>query len=562
MRFAPQTYVIVRRYSLSSGIQGLSHSPFLKNWELWGLVNREWRPLDKRSTSTVLSDGKVHTFDVTGECQGIPIEAVRLCQTGRNGLGTSQMHITSFVLTGDVLGPPEMIGCEDERIDCRCDSGSVNVSVPGMATQGPVSEPPTIPSCGQTAAKETSEDPKTNSKEDSDDRPGSVVETRPDGSPPDRVPTELPSADSAVDPKVAEQSSDRGNPPHVPLSVIVNDQIQEEPPLTSDKKQPQSQKPPDVVVDETLLLPESAASVDKISRTLIDDMASLVDVKDIGASRFGAVRLVQGRKPNGTVEQFAAKYYNAGDSREGPQAFHDLMRPLVDLSHPHVMPIVGIISPTKGVGPIIVTPYSPLGSLDDVLHRVRLNDPPLPWNDCTKFRMIVSLVSGLIYLHDNGIVHRELKPRDLIVERDGSLRICGYVTSILEEHRFTRASQVAGLWYIAPEIYEDISNDARIRDPKRDVFSFGLIVYELLFGSRVFPSSISPAVIMRRSRSALPSDRPKIPNDVHPVLREMIMRCWVALAAQRPSMDDLWKRMREVGFRLFPCLEVKFVPHT
>jgi hypothetical protein len=57
--------------------------------------------------------------------------------------------------------------------------------------------------------------------------------------------------------------------------------------------------------------------------------------------------------------------------------------------------------------------------------------------------MIVSLVSGLISLHNNGIVHRELKPRDLIVEENGSIRICGCAKSILEEHRFTQATQVS-----------------------------------------------------------------------------------------------------------------------
>jgi serine/threonine protein kinase len=176
--------------------------------------------------------------------------------------------------------------------------------------------------------------------------------------------------------------------------------------------------------------------------------------------------------------------------------------------------------------------------------------------------MSVGLVSGLIYLHNNGIVHRELKPRDLIVEEDGSLRICGYATSILEEHRFTRASQVGGPSYMAPEIYEDRCDGPKIRDPKSDVFSFGLILYELLFCSRVFPASMSAAVIMRRAMSTRPSDRPKIPPGIHAVLREMIIRCWIATTTKRPTMEDLWKRMREVGFRLFPDLEVKSSRHS
>jgi serine/threonine-protein kinase len=223
------------------------------------------------------------------------------------------------------------------------------------------------------------------------------------------------------------------------------------------------------------------------------------------------------------------------------------------------MPIVGVIAPTKTTGPIILTPYSAAGSLEDVLERVRLNDAPHFWNDCGKLRMIVSLVSGLHYLHRRGIVHRELKPTDLIVEDDGSIRICGYATSVLEEHRFIRASQVGGPSYMAPEIYDDEHIVAKVRDPKTDVFSFGLILFEIVCGHRVFPSNMSTAVIMRRVMSARPGDRAVIPSSVGPVIRDLILRSWVPLAQKRPTIEALWKQMRDAGFKLFPSVDVRLI---
>jgi serine/threonine protein kinase len=89
-----------------------------------------------------------------------------------------------------------------------------------------------------------------------------------------------------------------------------------------------------------------------------------------------------------------------------------------------------------------------------------------------KLFLIVSLVSDLNYLHKNGIVHRELKPNDLIIERDGSLRICDYAMSIFEEHQYTKATQVGGPSYMAPEVYDDEEGGKKIRDPKMDVFFF------------------------------------------------------------------------------------------
>jgi serine/threonine protein kinase len=166
----------------------------------------------------------------------------------------------------------------------------------------------------------------------------------------------------------------------------------------------------------------------------------------------------------------------------------------------------------------------------------------------------------LEYLHNREIVHRELKPTDIIVESDGSLRICGYATSVLEEHRFTKTAQVGSISYMAPEIYEDDHSSQRLRDPKMDVFAFGLIAYEIICGEKVFPSRMSAAMIMRRAMSTRASDRPIIPDTLHPIVRELMTRSWIPSATRRPSLDTLWKRMRGVKFELFKPVKVTFVP--
>jgi serine/threonine protein kinase len=287
----------------------------------------------------------------------------------------------------------------------------------------------------------------------------------------------------------------------------------------------------------------------------ITDLAGIEEVRTLSSSRFGSVRLVQ-RAIDGGFEYFAAKYYNPGDNRDGLRRFHDRVRGLVSLSHPCVLPIVGLIPPTKTTGPIVLTPYSEIGSLSDVLDRVRRKDAPQFWNEAGKLRMIVSLICGFHYLHSQGVVHREVKPSDLIVQSDGSIRICGYLTSILEEHRYTQASQVGAPSYMAPEVYEDRENEQKLRDPRTDVFSFGLILYELLCGQRVFPPSASAAVIMRRAMSAKAADRPIIPNSLHPILRELIAKSWIPVPSKRHSFEDMWNRLLEAGFNIFPSVEV------
>jgi hypothetical protein len=315
-----------------------------------------------------------------------------------------------------------------------------------------------------------------------------------------------------------------------------------------------------IVVNEQVLLSEMLLSSPPAD--LITNLDGFEDLRELGSSRFGTVRLLRRANSDGTFELFAAKFYNVGGNQDVHQGFEDQMKRLLELSHPHVMQIVGVIPPTKVNGPILLTPYSEIGSLEKVLSGVRMDSPPPNWNDETKLGLIVSLVSGLNYLHKNGIVHRELKPTDLIIQRDGSLRICGYATSIFEEHKYTKGTQVGGPSYMAPEVYDDELGGKKIRDPKTDVFSFGLILFELLFGQKVFPSTMSAAVIMRKALSDKPRDRPMIPNKTHKILQEIISRSWASTTIKRPPMDSHWKRMREVGFKLFPDIAVDFSPLT
>jgi serine/threonine-protein kinase len=191
---------------------------------------------------------------------------------------------------------------------------------------------------------------------------------------------------------------------------------------------------------------------------------------------------------------------------------------------------------------------------------VRQNEPPSFWNDARKLSLIVGLVSGLNYLHNEGIVHRRLKPTDVIMMENGSFLINDIATSILEDYNYTRASQVGSPSYIAPEVYADEQDGNKMQDPKTDVFSFGLILYDVLTDQKVFPSAMTAAMIMRRAMSTRPNDRPVIPLLIHPVLRELITRSWNPTTTQRPTMDDLWTQMRDVGFRLFPTVTVTIGP--
>jgi hypothetical protein len=123
-------------------------------------------------------------------------------------------------------------------------------------------------------------------------------------------------------------------------------------------------------VDEKALIPDAIRATAPNIPT-IADLAGIEEVRTVSLSRFHSVRLVRlAIKRN--FDYCAAKYYNACDNRDGLRAFHDRVRGLVSLSHPSVMPIVGLIAPTKTVGPIVLTPCSEIGAIADVLDQVMI----------------------------------------------------------------------------------------------------------------------------------------------------------------------------------------------
>jgi hypothetical protein len=111
IKFQEGVCVVIDRYSLGSGIRGLQRCGYLRSWELQGCIRRKWQVLDEQKVTDSLSDSEPHEFHITK--MRCTVEVVRLCQTGRNCLGSCRMHLTTFLLSGDVISPPGMLGMDD-----------------------------------------------------------------------------------------------------------------------------------------------------------------------------------------------------------------------------------------------------------------------------------------------------------------------------------------------------------------------------------------------------------------------------------------------------------------
>jgi len=132
-------------------------------------------------------------------------------------------------------------------------------------------------------------------------------------------------------------------------------------------------------------------------------------------------------------------------------------------------------------------------------------------------RLLGDLLSALDFAHRQGIVHRDVKPANLLVEADGRLKLTDFgVARIAGEATRTQGSMIGTLKYMAPEQIQGLKVDARA-----DLFSAGVVAYQLLTGVRPFDGDNDFSVIHQVIGHTPPPPStvaPQLPPAVDPVL--------------------------------------------
>jgi serine/threonine protein kinase len=142
------------------------------------------------------------------------------------------------------------------------------------------------------------------------------------------------------------------------------------------------------------------------------------------------------------------------------------------------------------------------------------------------------------YIHSKGFIHRDLKPENIFIDDNNRIRIGDFGSSRLFEAGVTMTSVSTPL-YLAPE------TDEGHYDCKVDVYSFGLIMYEIVTNDAIF--SGPPDNKLKLLSQLLSGWRPNVSN-VKPLSRSIIERSWSLDAKMRPSFEDIWRELYVGGF--------------
>lgn len=193
------------------------------------------------------------------------------------------------------------------------------------------------------------------------------------------------------------------------------------------------------------------------------------------------------------------------------------------LSHPRIVTIHDVAEDPFTLTPYIVMEYVSGRSLEEVL---RTENGALPLD--TALQVTQELAEALDYAHAQGIVHRDVKPSNIIVATDGHPKIADFGIAKLNAPDFPQTGLTLGTpAYMSPE---QLRGD--LVDGRSDLFSLGIILYQLLTGHRPFQGNSTHTIAFNvLNRDPVPA--PALNSELRPELGHVITRAMAKDPAQR-----------------------------
>nr|XP_018685589.1 PREDICTED: serine/threonine-protein kinase STY46-like [Musa acuminata subsp. malaccensis] len=204
--------------------------------------------------------------------------------------------------------------------------------------------------------------------------------------------------------------------------------------------------------------------------------------------------------------------------------------------HKNVVQFIGAC--TKPPSLCIVTEFMSGGSVYDFLHKQKgvFKLPAL-------LRVAIDVSKGMNYLHQNNIIHRDLKAANLLMDENEVVKVADFGVARVKAESGVMTAETGTYRWMAPEVIEH-----KPYDHKADVFSFGIVLWELLTAKLPYeyltPLQAAVGVVQKGLR-------PTIPKNTHSKLAELLEKCWQQDPANRPDFSEILEILqliaKEVG---------------
>ena len=243
-------------------------------------------------------------------------------------------------------------------------------------------------------------------------------------------------------------------------------------------------------------------NMDKYLGTTLDDRYEILEVIGTGGmavvykavdqrlNRFVAVKIL--RDELARDEEFRARFQIEAQA-------------VAMLSHPNIVSVYDV-SHTEDVEYIVMELIEGVTLMQYMQKRGALG-----WKEALHFS--VQITKALEHAHDKGIVHRDIKPQNIMILRDGTIKVADFGIAALESTQEQRSDQTVGsVHYIAPEQARGETPDTR-----SDIYSLGVVMYEMLTGKMPYDGETAEQIALKHIAGiAVPPQEinPDIPDEL------------------------------------------------
>ena len=211
-------------------------------------------------------------------------------------------------------------------------------------------------------------------------------------------------------------------------------------------------------------------------------------------------------------------------SAENIRSIESEVNLLKKLDHPNIVKYIEYIQTKKHIN--IILEYVEGGSLHYILKQSGKMGEHLV------FIFVKQILEGLVYLHNQGIIHRDIKGANLLLTKNGIIKLADFGYSILNDKN--KANSIVGTsCWMAPEVIEQKGNIS----PKCDIWSLGSTIIQLLTTQPPYYEFDAMAAMFRIVRDKCPP----LPNGISDNLRDFLLRCFEKDPENRASAKELLK---------------------
>ena len=225
--------------------------------------------------------------------------------------------------------------------------------------------------------------------------------------------------------------------------------------------------------------------------------------------------------------------------------FHDESQAVAQLSHANIVSVYDVSTNSD-------TEYIVMELIDGItLKQYMERRGRMDWRESLHF--ITQIMRGLSHAHSRGIIHRDIKPQNIMVLRDGSVKVADFGIACLANAGQTLTQEALGsVHYISPEQARGDRIDAR-----SDIYSAGVVLYEMLTGRLPFEGDSAVSVAIQHLSSV-----PLAPRDIDPSIPEPLeLICMKAMNSdpnkRYPTADAMLADLEK--FRKDPSVDMDYI---